>query len=87
MGKYFVGIDLGSTTAKVAVLDEKGALIRSDYARHGAKVKETVLEMLRQFGDILDGHELAVSVTGSAGFGVAESAGINFIQEVFPAVV
>lgn len=83
MGKYFVGIDLGSTTAKVAVLDEKGALIRSDYARHGAKVKETVLEMLRQFGDILDGHELAVSVTGSAGFGVAESAGINFIQEVF----
>ena len=83
MGKYFVGIDLGSTTAKVAVLDEKGALIRSDYARHGAKVKETVLEMLKSFRDTLEGHELFVSITGSAGFGVAESAGINFIQEVF----
>lgn len=66
---------------KSPVLDEKGALIRSDYARHGAKVKETVLEMLRQFGDILDGHELAVSVTGSAGFGVAEPRGSTLFRK------
>ncbi len=83
LGKYCVGIDLGSTTAKIAVLDEQGALIRSDYARHGSKVKETVLEMLKSFSDTLAGKELSVSITGSAGFGVAESANINFIQEVF----
>ncbi len=37
--KYYVGIDLGSTTAKIAVLDENGTLVRSDYQRHGSKVK------------------------------------------------
>ena len=83
LGKYYVGIDLGSTTAKIAVLEENGTLIRADYQRHGSKVKETLLEMLRAFQDTLDGHTLSVSVTGSAGFGLAESAKINFIQEVF----
>ena len=81
--KLYVGIDLGSTTAKIAVLDENKKLLRSDYRRHGARVKETLLEMLSSFGETMEGHELAVSITGSAGFGVAESANINFIQEVF----
>ncbi len=80
---YYVGIDLGSTTAKVAVLDENNRCIRADYKRHGSKVKETVLEILQDFQDTLIGHSLRVSITGSAGFGVAESANINFIQEVF----
>lgn len=81
--KRYVGIDLGSTTAKIAVLDENKKLLRSDYRRHGSKVKETLLEMLEAFGDTLEGHELSASITGSAGFGVAESANISFIQEVF----
>ncbi len=81
--KLYVGIDLGSTTAKIAVVDENKRLLRSDYKRHGSKVKETLLEMLEAFGDTLEGHDLSVSITGSAGFGVAESAQISFIQEVF----
>ena len=62
--KYYVGIDLGSTTAKIAVLDENGTLVRSDYQRHGSKVKETILEMLQNFRDTLEDHELSVSITG-----------------------
>ena len=83
MSNYCVGIDLGSTTAKIAVLDENNRLIRSEYTRHGSKVKETIIDMLRGFQDTLEGHMLSVAITGSAGFGIAEPAGIEFIQEVF----
>ena len=75
MSNYCVGIDLGSTTAKIAVLDENNRLIRSEYTRHGSKVKETIIDMLRGFQDTLEGHMLSVAITGSAGFGIAEPAG------------
>lgn len=83
MSNYCVGIDLGSTTAKIAVLDENNKLVRSAYTRHGSKVKETILDMLKEFRDTMDGHMLSVAITGSAGFGIAEPAEIEFIQEVF----
>ncbi len=75
-----LGIDVGSTTVKVCVLDGRGALLHTTYVRHFSRVKECVLaelERVRAFGS-----EFRVAVTGSAGLGLAERARLPFIQEV-----
>ncbi|HQP30008.1 MAG TPA: acyl-CoA dehydratase activase, partial [Deltaproteobacteria bacterium] len=77
-----VGIDVGSTTVKVAVLDARGSIVFSRYGRHYARTLETIRAMLheaeRELGDVA----LDVTVTGSAGLGLAERCGLPFIQEV-----
>lgn len=79
---YFAGIDVGSTTAKAVILDEKGGLFFSRYYRHQGKTVETARgvfkEALRDLGDV----ELDLAVTGSAGMGAAEAFGLPFVQEV-----
>ena len=50
---YFLGIDVGSTTVKVTVMDEAGKVLSSSYVRHFSRVRETVLdelEKIRPFG-------------------------------------
>jgi predicted CoA-substrate-specific enzyme activase len=77
-----LGIDIGSTTAKLAALDETNHIIFSRYKRHQAKAAETVLsflcELLSQYGD----EEIIVHVTGSVGMGLSESCSLPFVQEV-----
>ena len=81
--KIFLGLDVGSTTVK-AVLAKHGKIVFSDYQRHYSKVREKTLEMVLALGEYIEPQdELYVTVSGSAGIGVAEGAGINFIQEVF----
>ena len=78
-----VGIDLGSTTAKLVVVRD-GEVIYSCYERHFAQVRTKVLELLRRirglFGTEADIH---CAVSGSAGLGMAKAAGLPFVQEVF----
>jgi len=80
--QIFAGVDLGSTTAKIAIIDHNQKLIFSKYMRHNTKVKETVTELLnsakKQLGDI----NVSLTITGSAGMGMSESTGIPFVQEV-----
>jgi len=65
---YFTGIDIGSTTTKVAVLDGEGSIVFSRYCRHQGKTVETTREsfkdVFRELGDV----ELDLAVTGSAGW-------------------
>jgi predicted CoA-substrate-specific enzyme activase len=82
---YSIGIDVGSTTLKTVVLNENGEIIEKSYQRHLSRVREATAEHISSLGHILDGQMLKVSVTGSAGLGVAENAGLNFVQEVFAA--
>lgn len=81
-----MGIDVGSTTVKVAVVDGQDKVIYSSYVRHFAKVKETVIAELekvrRKFGG-----EYSVSITGSAGLGLSQRSGLNFVQEVQSAFI
>ena len=77
-----VGIDVGSTTVKVVVLDGD-ELLFTHYERHMSQVRTKALEILNSAKDVLSGHELRVSISGSAGMGLADSAGISFVQEVF----
>ena len=78
-----VGIDIGSTTVKVVVLDENKKLLFRSYERHYSKARERACETLRSIRDMLAGQKVKLVVTGSAGLGVAKAAGLDFVQEVY----
>ena len=80
-----LGIDVGSTTVKVAAIDGDKILYKS-YVRHFACVKQTVLSELKKVRENFGGH-YAVSITGSAGLGLSERSGLNFVQEVQSAFI
>lgn len=77
-----LGIDVGSTTVKVVVLDEDNNALYSDYIRHGSKVKETTLFQLNQVKRKVGLGPYRVSITGSAGLGLSERSHLPFVQEV-----
>ena len=78
-----IGIDVGSTTVKVIVLGENDELLYRSYERHFSMVREKTCELLEKTGDLLTGRKVRAVITGSAGLGLAKSAGVNFVQEVF----
>ncbi len=78
-----VGIDIGSTTVKVVVLDEDNKLLFRSYERHYSKARERACETLRSIADMLHSKDVRLVVTGSAGLGVAKAAGLDFVQEVY----
>ena len=80
-----LGIDVGSTTVKVAAVNEDGQLIFTRYERHNARAREVLAVMLgelrRDIGDV----ETSVRITGSVGMGIAEQSALPFVQEVVAA--
>ena len=78
-----IGIDIGSTTVNVVVLDDQNKLLFRSYERHFSKTRERALETLNSISDMLSGQRVKVTITGSAGLGVANAAGIDFVQEVY----
>ena len=80
-----MGIDVGSTTVKVTVVDGGEVLYRS-YERHFAQVRETDLRDLNKIKEQFGG-DFSASITGSAGLGLSQRSGINFVQEVQAAFV
>ena len=77
-----VGIDIGSTTIKVVILNSYKELIYSKYERHYADIKQKLQHILYDAYKTLKNTELTVMITGSAGMGIAESLGVSFVQEV-----
>ncbi|MGG7212017.1 acyl-CoA dehydratase activase [Clostridium nigeriense] len=84
---YKLGIDAGSTTVKLVLLNEENDVIYKSYTRHLTKVKETILKELNNIKDIVKNNKLKVSITGSAGYGLAIDSGISFVQEVFATTI
>ena len=78
-----IGIDIGSTTVKVVVLDEQNQLLFRSYERHYSKTRERTCETLQGLTGLLGGQEVQLLITGSAGLGVAKAAGLDFVQEVY----
>ncbi len=76
-----LGIDVGSTTVKIAVLTEGKEILYTSYERHFARVKECVLAQLAVVKEKFGG-DFRISITGSAGLGLAERSGVSFVQEV-----
>lgn len=82
---YSLGIDVGSTTVKTVITDSGKNIIYSKYQRHFSKVKETVTDQLKLIRADFPDERFTVCITGSAGLGLANSAGIPFVQEVHAA--
>ena len=79
---YRLGIDIGSTTAKIVVLNTQGELAFSAYRRHNAEPLATLQAILLEAMQQLGNARADLLVTGSAGLGVAEKYSLPFIQEV-----
>lgn len=80
---YRIGLDVGSTTLKVLVLDEKNNVIYKSYERHKSRVREMAYAKIEELKQLLQGHELKFAMTGSAGLGIAKDGKFPFVQEVF----
>ena len=79
-----VGLDIGSTTIKCVVLDEHDSILYSTYERHYSHILEKAQELLRRIdAEQLHGQKALLSISGSAGMGLADSCGVPFVQEVF----
>lgn len=87
MAIYSLGIDVGSTTVKTVIIDENKQIIYSEYQRHFSKVREAVKKQLEVIGEKYPDDTFRLSMTGSAGLGLATSAKIPFMQEVNSAFV
>ncbi len=77
-----IGLDLGSTTAKAVVLGEEGETLFSAYRRHFSRVREAAVELMREAFESA-GERAHFSITGSAGYGLAQANDLPFIQEVY----
>jgi predicted CoA-substrate-specific enzyme activase len=77
-----IGIDVGSTTVKLAIVDDANELRYSIYQRHHADVRATIVEVLqdavREYGD----STMTAAITGSGGLLLARWLGVSFVQEV-----
>ena len=81
-GNYKLGIDIGSTTVKIAILDSENTLLFSDYERHFANIQETLSSLLQKAKDALGSIDVHPVITGSGGLTLANHLEIPFIQEV-----
>lgn len=79
---YHLGVDIGSTTIKFVILDEKERIIFKDYFRHLSDPSTAFLQEIQKILAIIDGREFSLILTGSAGFGFAERMGVPHVQEV-----
>ena len=79
---FHIGLDVGSTTVKIVVLDEEGKTVHKKYQRHYSDIKKTLAEVLLEGIDRIKGETATAAVTGSGGINVAKWLDIPFVQEV-----
>ncbi len=80
--QYTLGIDIGSTTVKIAILDEQHTLLFADYERHFANIQETLSALLKKACDKLGDITVHPMITGSGGLTLANHLEVPFTQEV-----
>ncbi len=79
---YRLGIDIGSTTIKVIIIDNNDEILYSEYKRHNANIIDTLTEILNRVTEKLGDINVCCVITGSVGMGYAENLDIKFVQEV-----
>ena len=82
MKTYQAGIDVGSTTVKLVVLDENGQMIFGQYQRHLSHTQRALSALLKQARAALGECALELRATGSGAINLAKALGIPFVQEV-----
>lgn len=79
-----VGLDIGSTTIKCVVLDEHDKIIYCSYERHFSLIPQKTQEVLETIDEkVAKGKPVQLTISGSAGMGLSNGAGIPFMQEVY----
>lgn len=82
MTNHTLGIDIGSTTVKIAILDSDKKILFQDYERHFANIQETLALILQKAKTELGNLTLSPVITGSGGLALASHMGVPFVQEV-----
>ncbi|MCR5718948.1 MAG: acyl-CoA dehydratase activase-related protein, partial [Lachnospiraceae bacterium] len=77
-----LGIDIGSTTVKIALLDKDDNILFADYKRHFANIKETLSQLINSAYEKLGDMKVSPMITGSGGLALANHIGVPFTQEV-----
>ena len=77
-----VGIDVGSTTIKLVVMDYEKQIVYKNYARHFSEIGRALQDNLTQLKKIVGEKKFSFALTGSAGMGIAQRIGLPFVQEV-----
>lgn len=80
--QYSLGIDIGSTTVKIAILDSENKILFSDYERHYANIQETLAGLLSKAKELLGEIDLHPMITGSGGLTLSKHLDVPFVQEV-----
>lgn len=79
---FHIGIDVGSTTVKVVVLNNSNNIVHKEYRRHYSDVKKSVKEVLNGIYEKLGDINTTIIITGSGGIGISKKLGVKFVQEV-----
>lgn len=82
MQTYKLGIDIGSTTVKVAILDEYNEVVFAKYERHFAEIQLTLHKMIKEAFENLGDINIAPMITGSGGLSLSKYLKVDFVQEV-----
>ncbi|MBR6228803.1 MAG: 2-hydroxyglutaryl-CoA dehydratase, partial [Eubacterium sp.] len=78
-----LGIDIGSTTVKIAILDDENRIVFSAYERHFANIQETLRDIIDLAHKEMGDQDIDPMITGSGGLSIADHLNIPFVQEVF----
>ncbi|MDR0824639.1 MAG: acyl-CoA dehydratase activase [Prevotella sp.] len=84
--QYKMGVDVGSTTVKIVVLNTEKQIIYKSYCRHQANIQQTLVAELQKVIELYPDAKFNINISGSAGMGIGERVGISFVQEVVAAV-
>ncbi|WP_294155146.1 2-hydroxyacyl-CoA dehydratase [uncultured Clostridium sp.] len=82
MINYKIGVDVGSTTVKLAVLDDNNELIYSKYERHFSDIRSTIISLINKCYDALGDISCTICITGSGGLSISKWLNLKFVQEV-----
>ncbi len=82
MTNYKIGLDIGSTTVKLAVLGDDNSLIYSKYKRHFSDVRSTIVGLITECYETLGDISCKINITGSGGLSVSKWLSLGFVQEV-----
>ena len=77
-----IGMDVGSTTVKIAVMNEQLEIIETSYERHYSDTKNTVCKVLEDLAERYKENEFTIALTGSGAMSTAKFLDVPFIQEV-----
>ena len=82
MKEYSAGIDIGSTTVKLVIINEDKEIVYNNYRRHQAHTKEALLGLFYEAKEKLGSCILKAAITGSGAINLSKYLGIDFVQEV-----